>query len=162
MDSSDVTLVVGIAMVAGLIGTLVPLVPGLWLILGAAIFYGVTQGFGGIGAIAMVVIVGLFLFGSLVSLVLARRSAARVGAPRMSMVAAVVGGVIGLFVIPFLGFVIGAVVGMLLAERTRLGDWASASRVTFAATKGYLLGMFIEAGCGAAMFATWAAWAWFD
>jgi len=162
MDSSDVTLVVGIVMVAGLVGTLVPLVPGLWLILGAAIFYGVNEGFGGIGAIAMIVILGLFVFGSLVSLVLARRSAARVGAPGMSMAAAVVGGLIGLFVIPFLGFVIGAVVGMLLAERARLGDWPAASRVTFAAAKGYLLGMLVEAGCGAAMLATWAAWALLD
>lgn len=162
MSSTDITIIVALAMTIGLIGTLVPLIPGLLLIFGAAIFYGVREGFGGVGTVAMVIITGLFAFGSLVSLILARRSAARVGAPRMSMLAAVIGGIVGLFVIPILGFVIGAVFGMLLAERARLHDWSAAWRVTFAAARGYLLGMLVEAACGAGIFATWAVWALLD
>ncbi|MEO6714795.1 MAG: DUF456 domain-containing protein [Mycobacteriales bacterium] len=159
MDSGTVTALVAITMVAGLVGTLLPFLPGLVLILVAAILYGLSEGFGGIGSVAMVVIVGLFVVGSLVSLVFARRSAARGGAPTTSMLVAAVGGVVGMFVIPFFGFVPGAIVGLVLAERSRLGQWSAAWRVTLHAAKGYLLGMLVEAACGAAMFATWAIWA---
>ena len=162
MSSTEITVLVAIAMAIGLVGTLLPFLPGLLLILGAAVVYGIAEGFGATGVIAMIVIVGLFVVGSLVSLVLARRSAARSGVPRMSLLAAVAGGIVGMFVIPVFGFVPGAVIGMLLAERARLREWAAAWRVTFAAMKGYALGMLVEAACGAAMIATWAAWALLD
>jgi len=162
MDSTQTTTLVAIAMAIGLVGTLLPLIPGLLLILGAAIGYGVLEGFGAVGVIAMLVITAFFVVGSLVSLVLARRSAIRGGVSGMSLLAAVAGGILGMFVIPVFGFVPGAIIGMLLAERARLRDWNAAWRVTFAAIKGYALGMLVEAACGASMFATWAAWAMLD
>lgn len=162
MSSTDITVLVAVTMAVGLVGTLLPFLPGLVLILGAAIAYGVLQGFGAVGAVAMFVIVGFFIVGSVVSLLLARRSAARSGVPRMSLLAAVAGGIVGMIVIPVFGFVPGAIIGMLLAERARLRDWAAAWRVTFAAVKGYAFGMLVEAVCGGAMFATWALWALLD
>lgn len=162
MSPTEITILVAIAMAIGLVGTLLPFLPGLLLILGAAILYGVSEGFGATGVLAMTVIVALFVVGSLVSLVLARRSAKRGGAPTTSMLAAAVGGIIGMFVIPVFGFVPGAIAGLLVAERARLRDWNAAWRVTWTATKSYLLGMLVEAFCGACMFATWAMWALVD
>ncbi len=158
MTSTATTLIVAVAMAVGLVGTLIPVLPGLLLILGAAIFYGIVEGFGVVGAAAMVVISGLFVAGSLVSVVLARRSAARGGAPRSSLLAAVAGGVVGMFVLPVVGFIPGAIAGLLLAERARLRDWSAAWRVTLTAMKGFGLGVLVEAACGVAMVATWAVW----
>jgi uncharacterized protein YqgC (DUF456 family) len=162
VTGSATNVIVAAAMAIGLVGTLVPLLPGLLLILGAAIAYGVLEGFGTVGAIAMLVIATFFVVGSVVSIVMARRSAARGGAPRSSLFAAAAGGVVGMFVLPILGFVVGAVAGILLAERARLREWNAAWRVTWTAVKGYALGMLVEAFCGASMFATWAVWALLD
>jgi uncharacterized protein len=158
MSSGATTLIVAVAMAVGLVGTLIPVLPGLLLIFAAAIFYGIVEGFDAIGAAAMVVIGALFVAGSVVSVLLARRSAARGGAPRSSLIAAAVGAVVGMFVLPVAGFIPGAIAGLLLAERARLRDWSAAWRVTLSAIKGFGLGMLVEAACGVAMITTWVVW----
>ena len=56
--STDTLLVavVAIAMVMGLAGTVLPILPGLWLIWGAALVYGLVAGFGASGWVAMTLI----------------------------------------------------------------------------------------------------------
>src|SRR6185503_7438685 len=52
------------------------------------------------------------------------------GVPRRSIAAGVILAVVGLFVIPFVGFFIGFPLGVYLEERRRLGRHASAWRST--------------------------------
>lgn len=54
---SSVALLVAIAMAVGVAGTVVPLVPGLGLVVAAALVYGLVEGFGAVGVAAFVVIV---------------------------------------------------------------------------------------------------------
>jgi hypothetical protein len=58
-------------------------------------------------------------------------------------------------VVPLVGFVIGGVLGVFLAEWRRTGDprgaWASTRRVLVA----FGIGMAVEVGAGLLMVATW-------
>ena len=58
-----VTLLVGLAVAIGLIGTLLPILPGLVLIWAATIAYGLAEGFGAIGWVAVTLNTGMLIGG---------------------------------------------------------------------------------------------------
>jgi uncharacterized protein YqgC (DUF456 family) len=156
------TALVFIVMVIGLAGTIVPLMPGLLLIWAAALAYGVLEGWGAAGVIAFAVITGLLLVGMAAQYVMAHRSGAAGGAARSSLLLAAVFGFVGFFVIPFVGFIIGAVLGVLVAEYRRLGRWDAAWRVTLQVVKGFGIGLLVEIACGLAMIIVWGGWVLVD
>jgi len=61
-------------------------------------------------------------------------------------------------VIPFVGFFVGAVLGVLVAEQHRLGSWPAARRATWAVIRGFGIGILVELGCGTIMVLTWVGW----
>ena len=151
-------LVAGLVMAVGLAGTIVPAVPGTPLIWIAALGYGVAVGFGALGIVAMVAITALFAAGVAAKIVLPQRAASAGGAPRSTLVVAGVGGIIGFFVVPIVGFALGAIAGILLAEYRRTGDWAPAWRSTKGVIVGFGIGTLLEIAAAVAMIATWAVW----
>jgi uncharacterized protein YqgC (DUF456 family) len=58
------TVLAGILIAVGIAGVIVPILPGLLLIWGAALFYGLMVGFGFAGWLAMAVITALALIGT--------------------------------------------------------------------------------------------------
>ena len=153
-----VALVVAIVMAIGLIGTVIPFVPGLPLIWIAALVYGLVEEFDGPGITAMVLISGLMVAGIGAKYALAGRSARRSGAPTSTIVFAGVLAFIGFFVIPVIGAVIGGILGILLAERLRLGDWGAAFSSTKAVTISLGVGVMLEIVAGLLMILCWVAW----
>jgi uncharacterized protein YqgC (DUF456 family) len=145
-------------MVAGLIGTIVPLVPGLLIVWVAGLVYGLVEGFGTLGGVAFAVMTVLLVMGSAASYVLPHRAGVLAGAGKGSLRLGIVGAVVGFFVIPVLGLPIGAVAGVWLGERLRLGDWREAWGTTRRVVVGFGLGALAEFGAGALMFATWLIW----
>ena len=125
----NVDVVVGLAMVVGLVGTLVPLLPGLPIIIMAAFIWVVADGadlgqwtvFAGVSTIAVT--------GMVVGSLLPARRASASGASRWALAAGALGVVVGALVIPFVGALIGWPVGVFLAEWLRMRDgkhaWAS-------------------------------------
>ncbi len=157
---SEVLLVlVAIVMVAGLLGTVVPFVPGLPLIWGAGLAYGLIAGFDTAGLIAMIAMTVLLAAGMTAKFVLPHRRASAGGVPQSTLIVAALAGVVGFFVIPVVGFPLAAVAGILVAEYRRTGDWSIARRSTKDAVVGFGIGALVEAGAGLAMIACWAAWA---
>jgi uncharacterized protein len=153
-----VTALVAVAMVVGLLGTILPLVPGLPLIWGGGLAYGLLQGFTPVGWVAFAAM-SLILLGALVAkIVVPKRRAGASGAPTSSVVAGAVAGLIGFFAVPVVGLPLGAVVGVLLAERRRTGDWAAARKTTKEVVIGFGIGAVVEFGAGVAMFGCWVAW----
>ena len=150
--------VAGLVMAAGLAGTLVPFLPGLPLIWVAALGYGLAEGFGVGGWIAMAAISALMGAGVLAKIVLPKRRAEATGAPRSTIIAGGIGGVIGFFVIPFVGLPLGAVAGVLLAEQRRTSDWHSAWASTKQVAIGFGLGTLAEISAGALMIGCWVLW----
>ncbi len=67
--------------------------------------------------------------------------------PNRSVLVGLACGVIGLFVIPFVGLPIGFVVGLLGMEWLRVRRWREAVSTSWAALKSVGLGMLVELGC---------------
>lgn len=157
-DSLWPELVVALAMAIGLAGTILPFVPGLPLIWGAALAYGLIESFGTVGVIAMVVMTGLLISGVGAKIVVPQRRATAGGAPRSTLVIAALAGIVGFFVIPVVGLPVGAVAGVLIAEHRRTNDWAAARRSTKEVVIGFGIGTLLEMAAGLAMIVTWVIW----
>lgn len=154
----SVVVLVALVMALGVAGTVVPFVPGLGLVVAAAVGYGLAEGFGDVGVLAMVVIVVLALAGTAAGVVLPSRAAGHTGATRFSLVVGAVGAVIGFFVIPVVGLPLGGAAGIYLAERARSGDGGAAWRSTRATLKGFGLAALAQLAAGVAMVLTWVGW----
>ena len=149
---------IAIVMAVGLVGTIVPVLPGLLLIWGAGLGYGLFAGFDGIGIAAFAVMTLLLGVGMAMSYVLPKRAGERGGAAKSSLRLGIVGAVIGFFVIPIVGMPIGGALGVLAGEYSRLGQWPAAWATTKRVLGGFGLAVLAEFTAGVFMVATWAGW----
>lgn len=145
-----------LVMLVGLAGTIIPVLPGLLLIWGAALGAWLIAGPGTVGWVSLVVISLLGILGTAAKLALPARSGRAGGVPTSTLVAGLAAAVVGFFVIPVVGFLLGGVAGLWLAEAARLGDQQAAGRSTASILRGYGIGIAIEIGAGVAMVAVFA------
>ena len=148
-------LLVGLAMVAGLVGVLVPVLPGLLLIWAAGLWWTIADGGGPARWTVLVVLTALLALGTVAKYVLPARSAAARGAPTSTLVVGAAGAVVGFFAIPVVGLLVGGVAGIYLAEYRRLRDGGRAWTSTRAALVAIGAGLLIEFTAGVLMLGTW-------
>jgi uncharacterized protein YqgC (DUF456 family) len=158
MDGWPIVVITATAMCVGLFGTIVPVVPGLALSLAAMVLYGVVSGFGSYGLVAVAVGAALFAFGTFLGVRIPQKHAAATGLRRSDQALALVLGVIGFFVIPVVGFPVGFVLGVFLAQYRRSRDFEVAKDATVVTLKALLKASAAQFACGCAMFTTWGAW----
>ena len=139
----DVTeLLVGLAILIGLVGIVLPVLPGSLLVLGAILAWTLGQA-SPTGWVVFAVATTLLALGAVVKYVVPGRGLRDAGVPRRSLVLGGVLGIVGFFVVPVVGLVLGFVGGVYLSERQRLGGaraWAS----TKAAVRAVGLSILIE------------------
>jgi uncharacterized protein YqgC (DUF456 family) len=157
MDTGGLVLI-ALAMVVGLVGTALPLIPGLPIVWLAALVYGLGEGFGTSGTIAFAIITLLAVGGIVGGIVLPHRHVAAKGAERSSVLAGAIGAIVGFFVIPVIGLIIGAVVGIYAMEYRRTGDGGAAWSTTKTLLVGFGLGVLLELSAGILMVAVWVGW----
>lgn len=147
---------VAIACAVGIVGTVLPLLPGALLIGGAILVWAVVEGTV-TGWVAAVVALLVLALGYALTLWIPGRRMSAAGIPTRTLVAGGSLGIVGLFVVPFVGLPVGFVLGVYLAERIRLADHTAAWPSTIEAMKGAGLSMLI--GLVAAVTATsiWVA-----
>lgn len=149
------TALVGLAMAVGLVGVVVPFLPGTALIMAAGLAWALLVQDGGsgrwvvVGVMAALLVVGLVAKYALPG----RRLAGRL--PRTTLVLGAVGAVVGLLVLPPFGLLLGGVLGVYLAEVRRLGPGPPSRRSTVEVLKAVGLGMLAELTAGVLMVATW-------
>lgn len=143
----------GAGVLVGLVGVLLPVVPGLLLVWLATIGTLVGTGRGGVLVYALCTV--LLVVGTAASLVLPAQRGTAAGVPRRSLLLGLAGGVVGMVVLPVLGLPLGAAGGVLLAERERLGDWSPAMSSTRAVVTGYGLGVLVELLAGLLLAGVW-------
>jgi hypothetical protein len=156
---SQLEWILGVAMLAGLVGIVVPLVPGLTLIWGAALIWALDER-SATAWIVLGIMTPLAVGGILVGSLLPASRASRAGAPRWVLAAGGIGMVVGFFVIPVLGAFVGGPAGIFLAELLRVRDPALAWRTTLETLRGLGLGAAAQVAVGLIMVALWAAAAW--
>lgn len=140
------SVIASVVILIGLIGIIVPILPGTILI-GAAIV-GWAAFTGGEGAwVAAGIAVTLLAIGAIVKFAVPHRRLREVGVPTSTVVIGGVLGIVGFFIIPFIGLILGFVGGVWLAEALRLGSgnaWPS----TRAAIGAVGLSILIELAAG--------------
>ena len=161
MSSAGIVLI-ALLMAAGLLGTIIPLIPGLPIVWGAAVLYGLSAGFDGPGWPAIVLITLLAVGGMIAasSFPIANWPRAARRGPRSS--AAVVGGDRRLLPDPR-GRVADRGGRSCLPRRTS-AHRERPSRVDEhqESGQGFGLGILVELAAGMAMVAVWIAWVMFD
>ncbi|QIX26441.1 DUF456 domain-containing protein [Nocardioides sp. JQ2195] len=141
-----VDVIAALAIAIGLVGIIFPALPGSLLILAAALVWAV-QVDQGAGWVVFAVITALLAAGSIVKYTVPGKGMRRAGVPGSTLALGAVLGVIGFFVIPVLGLVVGFVVGVYAAEVRRVGQVA-ARRTTMTALKAVGVSILIELAAG--------------
>jgi len=146
-------LLVALAIAVGLVGVLVPVMPGSTLVLTAILVWAAVAG-SGAGWAVFVVAACLVAAGGVIKYLVPGRRLQRSGVPNRTLLLGAVLGIVGFFVVPVVGLPIGFVLGVYLAEAQRLGG-EQAWPGTVEALKAVGLGILIEL-----VFATLAALTW--
>ncbi len=115
-----------IAMLIGVIGTVLPIIPGTILIFVAALVYALIEGFQAVGWPTLLVLGVLTVLATSADIWATSIGAKMGGASGWSVVIGLVGALLGFIVFNLLGAIIGAVLGVLLTEVVRVGDWRQA------------------------------------
>lgn len=149
-----VSVITGVLLVVGALGTVFPILPGSILVITGLLIWAVGVG----GPVGWTVFgIGLLLSGTgmAASTVLTGRRLKQRQIPNRSILIGAVLGVIGAFVIPVVGLFVGFLVGLYGSEWHRLGDPRQAWQASVVAMKSVGLGMLIEFGCAGAAITVW-------
>jgi uncharacterized protein YqgC (DUF456 family) len=153
VDPLGLTLV-GLAIAAGLVGIVVAAIPGLILIWAAVgVWAFVEQSF--LGWLIFAIATLLAIAGQVAKYVIPGKRLKEAGIPTRSLLLGGLLSLIGFFVIPIVGFVIGFVVGVYLSERGRLGSHAQAWPSTIHALRAAGLSIVIELAAGLFIAGLW-------
>lgn len=155
---TPLVLLVGLAIAVGVVGTLLPILPGLWLVWAACLAYGLIEGFSSIGWSAMTLITILAILGTAAALVLPQRSASGEGIAVRWQVLAGILAVVGFFVIPVVGAIVGFVLGIVIGAYLQNRDGGKAWAVTLATLRGVAVGAVVQFGTALLMAMVWVAW----
>lgn len=128
--------VIVLFMLIGLIGIIIPIMPGIFLIWLGVLVYAWRDDFTNLSLATFLFISVLVLFAGSSELWLPMFGARKSGASKRTILTGLVGAIIGSFLIPLLGTIIGYVVGVLLGEYHKRRDWNAA----WQASKGSLAG----------------------
>jgi uncharacterized protein YqgC (DUF456 family) len=153
-------LVVAVALVVGLVGLVLPVLPGLAIMWVAVGVWALLDGGGPVRWATFAVVSILALVGTVAAVVWSGRRASGAGAPWWALLVALVGAVVGFFTIPILGIVVGGVGGLWLAELVRLRHPRQAWDTTWVALQAYGVGTVVQMLAGAAILAVWLVGVW--
>jgi uncharacterized protein YqgC (DUF456 family) len=130
----------GALVVLGIIGTVMPALPGAPVVFVGLLVAAWAEGFQKVGWFTLSVLAVLTLLSFVVDFFASAMGAKRVGASWAALVCAAVGAVVGLFFgLP--GFILGPFVGAVAGEYAARRNWRQASRVGLGTWIGMLLGI---------------------
>ena len=152
---TGVEVLVALAIAVGLVGILVPILPGSILVLGGILVWAWDVGgptAWSVFALAAVILVA----GGVVKYLVPQRRLKGVGVPPSTQWVGAAVGVVGFFVVPVVGLFIGFVLGVYLAEYRRVGS-AAAWPSTKHALKAVGLSILIELVAAVGATLVWVA-----
>ena len=145
---------VALVVAVGVAGVVVPLLPGPLLVAAAITVWALATGTPTAWVVLAVALV-LLVAGAVVKYVVPGRRLQEAGVPTSTLVLGGALGVVGFFVIPVVGLLVGFVAGVYLAELGRIGS-RDAWPATVHALKAAGLSLLIELVASLLAAATWA------
>jgi uncharacterized protein len=147
-------LVPAVLILVGMVGIVVPVLPGLILVVAGVLFWSLTTGTALAWSVFGVAVL-LYLAGLALQYAIPGRHLRVAGVRSSTMVLAVLLGIVGFFVVPVVGGPLGFVLAIYLVELARTNDGAKAWTSTRAALGAVLLSVGIELLAGMAIIVTW-------
>lgn len=144
---------VAVAIAIGLVGIIVPILPGSLLVLVAVVVWAAEVGERTAWLVSAVAVTFLAV-GTVAKYAVPGRRLKDAGIPSSTQWTGVAFGAVGFFVVPVIGLFLGFVLGMYVAERRRLGA-AAAWPSTVAALRAVGLMVLIELVAATLAAATW-------
>jgi uncharacterized protein YqgC (DUF456 family) len=148
--------VVGLVIAAGIVGVVVPVLPGAVLAWAAIAVWAVAVG--SATAWAVLAVATLLIGGAqLVKILVPGRRLRDAGVPRQSIAAGLLLAAVGFFLVPVVGFFAGFPLGVYVEERRRLGRHGAAWRSTLEALRAMGLSIVIELSATVLAAGAWLA-----
>ena len=154
-----VNVVVAILMLAGIVGAIVPLLPGAPLILAGALLYAVATDFTPIGAGRLAILAALGVLAWVLEHVAGVVGARRAGGGRAAVVGALLGMLVGVMVAP-IGLLVGPMVGAVAAELLTGRAPKASLRSGIGAALGVLTGVVAHFALALVMVGFFVWWVW--
>ena len=151
--------VVGLLFLVGLVGSVIPWLPGPLFILAGAVLWAFATDFAQIGVGRLAILAAIALVTFLLNFVAGAAGARRYGGSRWGVVGALVGAVVGFFFGP-LGLLIGPVGGAVAGELMRGADLEDSIRSGFGAVVGLLAGIVADFVAALVMVGLFLWWVW--
>lgn len=147
-----------VAILAGLAGVVLPLLPGTPLVFAGLWLLAWLDGFVRVGVVTIVVLAGLAALALLVDYLASALGVKRVGASGLAVTGALVGAVVGVFG-GFIGVVVGPIIGATLGELLARTGHRQAARAGVVAGLGFVVAIVAKLGISFAMLGIFAvAW----
>ncbi|MFI5907043.1 DUF456 domain-containing protein [Dactylosporangium sp. NPDC051541] len=164
MDVTDsgglVAVIAPICVIVGVIGVLIPMLPGLFLCWAGVAAWGFFGGHGATGWAVGIAATVVLALGFAAKYLLPGRNLKRAGVSNLTLFLGGVGGIIGFFLIPIVGLVIGFILAIYLVELARQSNGAQAWQSTKHALKAAGLSMLIELATALIIAGIWLAGLW--
>ena len=137
----DILLWLGVLVLvgAGLVGTVLPALPGPVLVLAGLVLAAWIDDFSRVGGVVVALLVGMAVLAHILDFVAGALGVQRSGASARAALGAALGGVVGIFLGP-VGIVTGPFVGAVLGELSARRNLGAAGRAGVGAWLGWLLG----------------------
>lgn len=155
-----VTILCGLAILTGVAGTVIPVLPGSILVGLGLLAWALWGGGGSVGWTVFGVGLLFVLAGMAAGAVLTGRKLKQHNIPGRSVVAGLVLGVAGMFIIPVVGLLVGFSAGLLASEFHRTRTFRTAVESSWAALKATGLGLIAEFGLACLAASTWVIGVW--
>lgn len=140
----DLAIQTALIMAAGLLGCLVPALPGPPLVFLGALYYAWQTGWREVSWPSLCLLFLLMLFGATSNFWLPFLGARKSGASLWTSVAAFIGGIIGLIFLSLPGLFIGALGAIAVLEYSQHRDWRKVWKAGKGYVAGYLLSIAVE------------------
>lgn len=143
-------------VLAGLVGIVLPALPGTILIVAGLVLAAWADDFGrvGPGMLVLIGVIGAVSYG--VDFVAAALGAKYMGASKRAMAGAALGTVLGLF-FGFAGVIVGPLLGAIAGELTAHRNWKRVGKAGIAAWLGFAIGTAVKVGIAFVMLGLFTA-----
>ena len=149
------TLAAALLVAVGIAGLIVPVLPGLACVVLGVLVWAIGQSSTAAWVVFAVACI-LAVAGYVVQVLVPGRQLSRGGVARRSNIVGLVCAVVGFFVVPVIGLLLGFVIGVFLAESARLRDRTQAWAATRVAIRAALTSVGIELAAAVTIAVGWA------
>ena len=133
-------IITSLLIIVGLVGTIIPLLPGEPLIFLGSIIYGVGFGFDKIGSGIYITLALLTIFSLAVTYIATSIGAKKFGASRWGCIGAIIGAFVGFLAGNIPGLLIGPFLGAFIVELLRATRIEKSAKAGFGAVVGFFAG----------------------